>query len=318
MRTTGLLAGVAVAALAVTAGYFGISAATHGSAVAAASGETAKAMKVDNFMLADQNFLAHELYHLRDAKAVVLITYGDGCPIVRNNIAAYMALKQKYAAQGVEFLMVDSNLQDTRDAVMKEMADYKLDMPVLFDNEQLVGEQLGVTRTAEVIVLDPKKNFAVTYRGPVDDRVTYERQRAEATQNWAADAIDATLAKKPVAVAMRQSEGCLINFPAKTQAANFSKISYAHDIAPMIQQKCATCHQAGGIGPMPLTNYQQIQAFAPMIREVLRTKRMPPYMADETVGHFQDDKRLSAHDQIKTLVHWIEAGSRPAAMASIP
>ena len=59
---------------------------------------------------------------------------------------------------------------------------------------------------------------------------------------------------------------------------------------------------------MPLTNYEQIKGFSPMIREVIRTQRMPPYMADETVGHFQDDKRLSP-DQIKTLVHWIEAGA---------
>ena len=93
------------------------------------------------------------------------------------------------------------------------------------------------------------------------------------------------LAGKPIQVAQVQAEGCLINFPAKTQAQNFAKISYAHTIAPMIEQKCATCHEPGGIGPMPLTNYEQIKGFAPMIREVIRTKRMPPYMADETVGH---------------------------------
>jgi hypothetical protein len=45
-----------------------------------------------------------------------------------------------------------------------------------------------------------------------------------------------------------------------------------------------------------------------MIREVLRTDRMPPWQADPHVGVFQDDKSLSA-DQIKTLVHWIEAGA---------
>jgi hypothetical protein len=35
---------------------------------------------------------------------------------------------------------------------------------------------------------------------------------------------------------------------------------------------------------------------------------MPPYQADPSVGHFTSDKRLSP-DQIKTLVHWIEAGA---------
>jgi hypothetical protein len=59
---------------------------------------------------------------------------------------------------------------------------------------------------------------------------------------------------------------------------------------------------------MPLNNYEQIKGFSPMIREVIRTHRMPPYLADETVGAFQDDDRLTP-DQMKTLVHWIDAGS---------
>jgi hypothetical protein len=41
---------------------------------------------------------------------------------------------------------------------------------------------------------------------------------------------------------------------------------------------------------------------------------MPPYLADQTVGHFSDDVRLSP-DQIKTLVHWIEAGAPRGAGA---
>ena len=35
---------------------------------------------------------------------------------------------------------------------------------------------------------------------------------------------------------------------------------------------------------MPLNSYEQVKAFSPMIREVIRTHRMPPYQADETVG----------------------------------
>ena len=46
----------------------------------------------------------------------------------------------------------------------------------------------------------------------------------------------------------------------------------------------------------------------PMIREVIRTDRMPPYNADPHVGKFSDDRNLSANE-IKTLVHWIEAGA---------
>jgi hypothetical protein len=68
------------------------------------------------------------------------------------------------------------------------------------------------------------------------------------------------------------------------------------------------CHQEGGIAPFAMTNYQMVKGFAPMIREVIRTDRMPPYHADPHVGKFSDDKRLTA-DQVKTVVHWIEQGA---------
>ena len=45
-----------------------------------------------------------------------------------------------------------------------------------------------------------------------------------------------------------------------------------------------------------------------MIREVVRTKRMPPWHADPHIGVWKDDKSLST-EQTKTLVHWIEAGA---------
>ena len=288
-------------------GGFSLMGSHLGQAVAAADpgGETPQ--RVDDFRLTDTNLIGQQLSRFSDASAVVIVTYGNGCPIVRNSVAAMNALKAKYAGKGVEFLALDSTPQDTRDAVKAEAKEYGLDMPVMMDTNQLVGEQMGVTRTAEVFVINPK-TWRVMYRGPVDDRVTYERQKAEASEHWADDAIAATLAHQPVAVARRPAQGCLVSFSATADKAAFSKISYAHDVAPIVSEKCVSCHQPGGIGPMPLTSYEQIKGYSPMIREVIRTRRMPPWHADPTVGHFMDDKSLSP-TQIKTLVHWVEAGS---------
>ena len=141
----------------------------------------------------------------------------------------------------------------------------------------------------------------------MDDRVTYERQKLKADHTWTKDALDSMLAGQPVAVSQQEPVGCLIDFPNRGKLVQ-SKISYVHDVAPIVEAKCAECHEKGGIGPMPLTSYEDIKRAAPMIREVLRTQRMPPWRADPTVGHFLDDKSLSA-DQIKTLVHWVEAGT---------
>ena len=104
-----------------------------------------------------------------------------------------------------------------------------------------------------------------------------------------------------------QSVGCLVDFPERAKLAT-SKVTYVKNIAPMFEDKCVSCHQKGGIGPMSLTSYEEIKPFSPMIREMIRTQRMPPWRADPTVGHFLGDRSLSSA-QIKTLVHWVEAGS---------
>src|SRR5262245_43186011 len=87
--------------------------------------------RVDHFRLLDHSGASHELYYLSDAKAVVLMTYGIGCPIARQALPALKALRERYQAQGVEFLLLDSNLQDDRDAIAKEVGEFDIGFPVL-------------------------------------------------------------------------------------------------------------------------------------------------------------------------------------------
>jgi peroxiredoxin len=168
---------------------------------------------VDNFHLLDQQGKSHELYYLSDMKAVVLMVQGNGCPIVRQALPALAEVRAKYQAQGVEFLLLNSNLQDTRDLVAKEATDFKIDFPILLDESQLIGEALGVVRTSEVFVIDPK-GWKLKYRGPMDDRLSYERQRP-ANNHYLTDALDAVIAGKPVQTPHADGVGCLVNFPER-------------------------------------------------------------------------------------------------------
>ncbi|MBL8555257.1 MAG: redoxin domain-containing protein [Phenylobacterium sp.] len=255
-----------------------------------ADAQAPAAQAVDDFVLPDQHYLARQLYRMSDAKAVVLMSYAAGDATVKRDAPALMALKAAYAKQGVEFMAVASRLGDTREKVAPDARAAGLDLPILFDYDQLIGEGLGVTRAAEVFVIDPK-TWTVAYRGPVDG---------------AKAAVAGLVAGEKVAAVTRAATGGVIAFPERGKA--HASISYAKTIAPIIEKKCATCHQPGGIGPMALNSYEQVKGFSPMIREVIRTHRMPPYLADPTVGAFQDDDRLSG-DQMKTLVHWVEAGA---------
>ncbi|GFE78834.1 thiol-disulfide isomerase [Steroidobacter agaridevorans] len=261
---------------------------------------------VDNFRLLDQQGKSHELYYLSDMKAVVLMVQGNGCPIVRQALPALAEVRAKYRAQGVEFLLLNSNLQDTRELVAKEASEFKIDFPILLDDSQLIGEALGVVRTSEVFVIDPK-GWQLKYRGPMDDRLSYERQRP-AKHHYLTDALDAVLAGKPVQTPQADGVGCLVNFPERDRKMSHNQISYSKEIAPLLKDRCVVCHQVGGVGPWAMTNYDMVKGFAPMIREVLRTQRMPPWHADPHYGTFENARGLTS-DQRKLLVHWIEAGA---------
>ncbi|HBK19038.1 MAG: redoxin domain-containing protein [OM182 bacterium] len=265
----------------------------------------AHAEKIENFLLLDQHGDAHKLYYHQDAAAVVIMIQGNGCPIVRNAITDFKALRDQFAGGDVRFMMLNSNLQDQRETILAEAEKFGIDMPILHDETQLIGESLNLIRTAEVLVINPK-TWDIAYRGPLNDRQVYERQKQQASAHYAADAIADLLAGREVAVAKRDALGCLINFAQKNQA--HEQISYSQTIAPLLQEKCVVCHTEGGLGPWAMSSYEMIRGFAPMIREVVRTKRMPPWHADPHIGVWKDDKSLSI-EQSQTLVHWIEAGA---------
>jgi mono/diheme cytochrome c family protein len=257
--------------------------------------------RVDDFQLSDQHYIGRRLYKMEDAKAVVLVSHAIGDARFRAEAPALAALEADYAAKGVEFLIVNPRLGDTREKLAADPA-AGLKIPVLFDYEQLVGESLGLTRAAEALVLNPR-TWTVAFRGPIGS-LSVRR------------ALDALTAGRAVALPAEPSRGGLIAYRRKTAADDATEISYARDIAPIVQAKCVVCHQPGGLGPMQFTNYAQIKGFAPMIREVLRTHRMPPFQPDVTVGRWAPNEGLSS-DQLKTMMHWIEAGA-PRGSAEDP
>lgn len=269
---------------------------------AIAAGQT-----VENFRLNDHAGGSHELYRMSNRKAIAVLVQGNGCPIVRNAMPRFKALRDEFAEQGVEFFLLNSNLQDNRASITKEVDGFAYDMPVLLDDSQLIGEALDLVRTGEVFVVDPA-TWKVAYAGLVDDRLNYESQKQTAKNHYLRDALASMVKGKAVEVAQTRPVGCLINFPEKKLASQHAKISYSNDIAPLLEKNCVSCHRGGGIGSWAMSEYNMIRGFAPMIREVVRTQRMPPWHADPHYGEFSNDRSLTVAER-QTLVHWIEAGA---------
>ncbi len=74
--------------------------------------------------------------------------------------------------------------------------------------------------------------------------------------------------------------------PERDKRAAHSKISYSKDIAPMLVDKCVVSSRRRH-RPWQMSSYEIVKGFAPMIREVLRTQRMPPWHADPHYGVFK-------------------------------
>src|SRR5690348_6939490 len=77
------------------------------------------AARVDNFLLVDQNLVAHELHRFGDAPAVVLVsqTLGDAATAAHSD-----QLAADYGAKGVEVWALDSSPKDTLAALQAETA----------------------------------------------------------------------------------------------------------------------------------------------------------------------------------------------------
>ena len=259
--------------------------------------------KAANFLLLDQEGVSHELHREGvGAKAIVLYFQGNGCPIVRQSIPQLKALRDAYTPKGVKFFMINANSQDDRDSVVEEATEFQIDMPILLDESQMVATTLGTVRTAEALLIDTS-TWKILYRGAIDDRIDFLGAKKEAEHAWLNEALDAFLAGQPLATPRTPTKGCLITFKEMPE-----KISYVDDIVPILKDHCVVCHSPGNIAPFALSSHSKIEGWSDMIREVVLTKRMPPWHADPHRGAFSNDRGLSA-EETETLVSWLDQGA---------
>lgn len=100
-------------------------------------------------------------------------------------------------------------------------------------------------------------------------------------------------------------------------AVEVGAVTYAADVARIVQDRCQTCHRPGQVAPFALTTYDDAVAHASMIAEVVENRRMPPWHADPKVGHFQNDRSLSARERA-TLLAWVEQGTPLGDPGALP
>lgn len=150
---------------------------------------------------------------------VVLVFLANHCPWVKGMDADLVRLAGELDAKRVRVVGISVNHRDDdRLPAMKEEAKKRgYNFTYLYDESQAAGRALGATRTPEYFVFD--KNRKLVYMGAIhnsparlggDGEVHYTK--GNPTEFYVKDAVAATLAGKPVAVAETRAQGCTVEY----------------------------------------------------------------------------------------------------------
>ena len=237
-----------------------------------------------------------------NVRAVVLMFTRNGCAKLREMVPAIKALTNRFTAQGVVFWLVDANAGDTRSNILMEATSLGLSNgpPILHDAAQLVARAYHAGTAPEAVAIETA-TLSIFYRGAIDDRIA--SNAVTTTQHYLSNALSSFLASGTVSPRQTQPAGCAIvlNPP-------YPDLSYANDIAPLLQAKCVRCHSPGNIGTWAMTNHAVVQLKANFIREQVMSGLMPPWHADPFYGRFTNDASLKP-DQAAKLIQWLDAGA---------
>jgi mono/diheme cytochrome c family protein len=242
------------------------------------------------------------------------------CPIANGYSARIAALAGRYAPAGVRFVGVYDDAVATAEDAVRHARSHGLSFPVLFDADGSRARRWGAAVTPEAVVVD--RAGTVRYRGRIDD----SGDPSLVASHDLRDALTALLEGRPVPHPETRAFGCAIQAVAATVAPDAAvangagrastTVTYADDVAAILDRRCVSCHRAGQIGPMPFTSYRQAAAWAAQIQLVTSARRMPPWKADSH-GEFVGDERLT-DSEVAALTAWANGGAPEGNPAHTP
>lgn len=259
---------------------------------------------ISTFTLKDTTGCSVSLDSLADKRVIVVVFIGTQCPINNYYMPRLVELHKEFSSQGVAFLAINSNRQDTIERIAEHASKNAIPFPVLRDENNVVADRFGARRTPEAFVVNGTR--AICYQGRIDDQYGIDILRPKPTRRDLAEAISEMLAGKAVSQPTTSVAGCVIGRVSTARADG--AVTFTKDIARILQNHCQECHRPGQIGPMPLMTYEDACAWAETIREVIGDRRMPPWHADHRFGKFSNDRRLPKEAE-QALLRWLDDGT---------
>lgn len=170
-----------------------------------------------DFSLTDIAGKAHKLAAYK-GKYVVLEWFNSECPFVQKHYESgnMQSLQDRYGRQGVVWLTINSTnpgSSNYRDPAKSQelVRQWKMKTAALMlDEDGKVGRLFGATATPHMWVIEP--GGKVIYAGAIDDKATFRTADVPGARNFAAAALDESMAGKKVTVAAAPAYGCSIKY----------------------------------------------------------------------------------------------------------
>lgn len=182
-----------------------------------AAADLAPGQPAPGFSVQDAAGKTHTLSENK-GKWVVLEWLNHGCPFVRKHYDSnnMQTLQKTYTGKGVVWFSVISSAPGKQGAgsakeVLADVAENKaVPTAVLLDGDGKVGKAYGAQTTPHMYVINPEGK--VVYMGAIDDKATTEIADVKTAKNYVSAALDAGLAKQPIAVASTKAYGCSVKY----------------------------------------------------------------------------------------------------------
>lgn len=100
-------------------------------------------------------------------------------------------------------------------------------------------------------------------------------------------------------------------------AGGGAPVTFADAVAPIVYDKCVSCHRPGEAAPFSLLTYEDVAKRGSLIAQVTASRYMPPWHAEPGFGDFAGERRLT-EAQIATLAAWVKNGMPRGDLTRMP
>ncbi len=109
----------------------------------------------------------------------------------------------------------------------------------------------------------------------------------------------------------------LVSITTLEASQQSARVTFARDIAPLVFDRCGSCHRPSGAAPFSLLTYDEVRQRVTQIVAVTQRRFMPPWKVEPDSGPFTGQRPLGG-DEIALIRRWADAGALEGDAREMP